>query len=456
MNSDKLSHLAEPLTPAARNLRALLFIAAGLLIIIAAQAPVIVEYIEWGEEDPLSRFIGLSMGLLAGTLIVLQFVLAARLKFLDRVFGVNSLFNVHRFVGATAAVCALMHPLFLFERLPDMGTGPISSKQWTLLVGAALLISLWSAAGFSLWRKFAGLPFHLWWLMHKFGAFAMTAMLFVHVYFVGAGVLEKSILLPVWIAGLLGYLALLVYVKLIKPRRLAAAPFIVRSSWSPGSDARAVEIVSKDGTLPAYMPGQFAFLRFRGKEIGSEEHPFTISSSPTRKDALAFTIRCDGDWTQEAAAIEAGDDVIVDGPYGLFSHLVHGTKAEEILFIAGGIGVTPMLSMLRFMRDTHEKRPVTLIWSLRKLEEAVYLDELQSMKQTMPMFQLVTVASRGEGLADVVGRLDREKLEKLTENISKKAAVFLCGPPQMIESMRRDLKGLGFAGNRIHSEEFSL
>lgn len=448
--------LFKPLSPTQRILWAALIILTGILIIIAAQAPVIVEYMEYGEEDPLSRFIGLSMGLLAGTLVVLQFVLAARLKFLDRIFGLNTLLKTHRITGATAAVCALLHPLFLFERLPDIGTGPISAFQWPLLVGAALLLTMWGAAAFALWRKLAGLRFHIWWLMHKLGGFTIAAMLFVHVFFVGAGVPEKAVLLPVWTAGILGYAVLFLYVKFIKPRLLAADVFVVRSSWSPGADAHAVEIVPQAGEMPAYMPGQFAFLRFLGKDVDAEEHPFTISSSPTRSDALAFTIRCDGDWTRKAATIAPGNDVMVDGPYGLFSHLVHAPKAPEILMIAGGIGVTPMLSMLRFMRDTHEKRAVILLWSLRSLDEAVYTDELDAMGQHMPSFSHAVIPTHGNTSHGATGRLDRAKLSALTEGVSKKAAVFLCGPPQMIESVRKDLRSLGFPGRRIFSEEFSL
>jgi predicted ferric reductase len=93
---------------------------------------------------------------------------------------------------------------------------------------------------------------------------------------------------------------------------------------------------------------------------------------------LQFTIRASGDWTRTVAHLSKGDQARIQGPFGRFGHLFT-TPDREMIMIAGGIGITPMLSMLRFMADHRDPRPVTLIWANRSPERVVYVDEMDAI-----------------------------------------------------------------------------
>jgi predicted ferric reductase len=108
------------------------------------------------------------------------------------------------------------------------------------------------------------------------------------------------------------------------------------------------------------------------KHVSREPHPFTLSSTPSRPGTLQFNIRASGDWTRTVAHLSEGDQARIQGPFGRFGHLFT-TPDRELIMIAGGIGITPMLSMLRFMADHRDPRPVTLIWANRSPERVVYV-----------------------------------------------------------------------------------
>ena len=82
------------------------------------------------------------------------------------------------------------------------------------------------------------------------------------------------------------------------------------------------------------------------RDVSSEEHPFTISSAPGDDGCLAFTVKASGDYTRALRQAVQGDRARVDGPYGRFSYVLRTQPGQPLLLIAGGVGITPMLSML--------------------------------------------------------------------------------------------------------------
>jgi len=106
----------------------------------------------------------------------------------------------------------------------------------------------------------------------------------------------------------------------------------------------------------SYLPGQCMFLTPLSHEVPREEHPFIISSSPAVRKVISATIKASGEFTRQAGCLSQGDRVLVDGPYGNFSFLAR-SYTSRFVFIAGGVAVTPLMSMLRFLRDTSDKAP---------------------------------------------------------------------------------------------------
>ncbi len=102
----------------------------------------------------------------------------------------------------------------------------------------------------------------------------------------------------------------------------------------------------------SYSPGQFAFLRFHSDPVAAEEHPFTISSTPFGTRDIQFTIKESGDFTRTAGALRPGDTANVSGPFGVFTPARFG-ELRHLVMVAGGIGITPMLSILNTVLEKY-------------------------------------------------------------------------------------------------------
>jgi len=396
---------------------------------------------------------GKAAGLLAAMLVMLQFSLSARLKVLDRAFGLDRLLRVHRYFGASAGLLACTHPVLLFMT----GVYPLGSFRWKLwpeFLGAIVLSVLFVVVVTSLWRQFLLLPFESWRRIHQL-TFVVAAMATVHALSHGSD-LAVSWMRLMWLAVFGGYAALFGWVKVIKPHQLLSRPFTVRAVQQLNYNVCCIELVVPPGGEFRHFPGQFAFLRVYGEDISAEEHPFTISSSPSTGGHLSFTIKASGDFTKTVPNARVGDAATIDGPYGRFSYLLRTKPAEELLLIAGGVGITPFLSMLHYLADTQPDRPVTLLWANRTRQDIFAKEDLEEMQKRMPNLGIHHVLSHERDWPGETGFVDEDKLRRLLGEKERKARVFLCGPPAMMVSVSAALRKLGWSRRRIYSERFAL
>jgi ring-1,2-phenylacetyl-CoA epoxidase subunit PaaE len=124
--------------------------------------------------------------------------------------------------------------------------------------------------------------------------------------------------------------------------------------------------------------------------------------------------------------------------------------------IAGGIGITPMLSMLRYMADADETGRVTLVWSNRTEEDIVFADEFLDLERRLKGLRVIHVLTRQSVGTGAGGRLNKNKLDSLLSGCNRQVPVFICGPPLMMDEVRKGLVKIGFSPALIHTEEFRL
>jgi predicted ferric reductase len=282
----------------------------------------------------------------------------------------------------------------------------------------------------------------------------IAAILIVHVLYVSESFTDEVIpRLAVFIAAGL-FLLCLLWVR-SGWLRVRNRPYTISRVETVGTDSTRVDITPSHRTLFAYVPGQFAVVSFRSSHISSEPHPFTLSSTPSRNERLQFTIRASGDWTRQVQNLQPGDRALIQGPFGRFGHLF--TKPNrELIMIAGGIGITPMLSMLRFMADDGDPRPITLIWSNRSRQHAVFDDEMDDLAAKLTGLRRIPIFTIRSQTEKASGRINRKLLEKSLMGCSRGSAIFLCGPPQMMKRVKTDLKILGFPARAIYTEAFGF
>ena len=388
---------------------------------------------------------GKVIGIVAGVLLFLQLVLVSRLGALNRWVGMDQLVQWHRKNGIFLAFLALSHPLFIFGP-EDIQTLPISWEFWPEVVGALLLMGLFYMVASGLLKTWLAFPFHLWMRAHRFGGGFLILAFFVHLLFSSESFEEG---LP-RLAGLvlaLASIVLLLWRHLPFFRPLSR--WAVSGVFPAGVQTTQLVLSSEEKKKFLFFPGQFVFLQFFDSEISSEAHPFTVASAPT-SNQLEFFIGSHGDWTSQLKRVKAGDAVRVEGPYGRFSYLVLSDE-RPLLFIAGGVGVTPMLSMLRFLKENDGKRRVRLVWSVRTPHHLFCVSELSRFQESMDGFSMHLLFSHGLGGR----RLDQEALSQFVEEFLD-AEVFLCGPPPMMRDVGRILVDLGIGKSRIYTEVFGF
>lgn len=406
---------------------------------------------KFGLDKTLLRT-GKIMGLTAGVLMLVQMFIGARIKFLDRIFTLNRLYGVHRINAVVIAGLAVLHPLLVFA--PDDVTAiPVSLDFFPELIGFFLLLILWAMVGTGLFRLFLDLPFQRWRLAHRLAAASAGIALFAHILYVsdtfGSGV-------PLYAAITAAVLFAFLFIhSLIGPYAGKNKRYELIATSPAGRDAVGLALKPESGDVFRYLPGQFAFIRCFSKHVTSEEHPFTISSTPTRPEDIQFTVRRLGDWTGAVSLLQPGDKAVIDGPYGLFT-CATAPADNELVFIAGGIGVTPMLSMLRCLNDVEDKRPVLLLWSNRTREDIVFPEEFSELETRMKNLKIVHILSRDPDYEGEKGRLDGARIRRLMADVSRDAWIYICGPPLMMRSVRRELAQIGFPRKHIVTEEFKL
>jgi predicted ferric reductase len=409
-------------------------------------------YYKFGWDKTLLRS-GKMVGLTAALLLFLQLPLAGRLKWLDRIFSLPRLYGVHRCFAYAVTTLVVLHPVLVF--LPDkMLMIPFEARYWPEWVGAGLLLTIVLQFGLGRWRRKIFKAYQKWLWVHRImGATAMvlltTHILFVSETFERHGLPRNLVLVS---AAMILTLWLWIRLRAVLMRHHG---YTVERIAPAGENAYSIDLRSETGKPMDFLPGQFAFLSFTSPAISREPHPFTISSSPSRSDTLQFTIRGSGDWTRRIKDLQKGDNAALHGPFGHFSHLFV-PRHREIIMIAGGIGITPMLSMLRYMADTRDPRRTTLIWSNRTPKHLFHRQALDAMAGELTDFNWIPTFTREKAKDGHFGRLDRQTLESLLQSHGRSAAVFICGPPGMIRQLRKDLGCMGFEKRAVHFEVFGF
>lgn len=394
---------------------------------------------------------GKSLAMAAGLLLLAQVLLVARVRLLERFVAQNRLISLHRFSGTLLVALAILHPLLVFAP-EDLKSIPPGLRYWPEIIGAILLMALLTTSVLTIGRDYLAIPHQVWKPVHRWTALMVGAAYVIHVFYVNDGYAAG---LPRYViaaeAAVFGAVWLWIAIRPLRRnhlhRVLAVAP--------AGKDALSLELAPVDDRLIRHWPGQFAYLRLRHTVLSSEEHPFTIASQPGRSAGPAFTIRCAGDWTSRLSRLRPGDMVSVDGPYGAFTPAAHG-DADRLVMIAGGVGITPMLSILRAMVEEHDQRALNLIWSTRTPEDVVHADEFQELRNKLPGLEITLIHTRAQGEDRAAGRLDRERLAQILGPCRPGALILLCGPGPFMRQIRKDLKAMGYSGGRIIHEAFRM
>jgi predicted ferric reductase len=190
--------------------------------------------------------------------------------------------------------------------------------------------------------------------------------------------------------------------------------------------------------------------------VCSSDLPFSISSSPVHAQGrLGFTIKELGDFTRTLGTVKVGEHAYVDGPYGAFS-IDRVSSPQGFVFVAGGIGIAPMLSMLSALADRSDKRTHRLFFACRNQTRLTGREEIEVLKGRLSLEVIYVLEEALDGWTGAQGRITRELLDKHLPAARGELCYFICGPKLMIHAAEKDLGALGVPARRVHSELFDL
>ncbi|GGH63977.1 hypothetical protein GCM10010975_30320 [Comamonas phosphati] len=208
-----------------------------------------------------------------------------------------------------------------------------------------------------------------------------------------------------------------------------------------------------------FRPGQ-AFeilLPTADATVGKDDrgHAFSIVSAP-HEDELVFATRMrDSVYKRALGALSPGAEVEIDGPFG--SLLLHKNAARAGVLIAGGIGVTPFMSMIRHAVQQQSPQPLALLYSNRRPEDAAFLDELQAHARALPAFSLhATMTDMVHSAQPWSGATEMIDVAFVRRAIASLPApvFYVSGPPGLVQAMRQTLQQAGIDEDEVRSEEF--
>lgn len=225
-------------------------------------------------------------------------------------------------------------------------------------------------------------------------------------------------------------------------------------------DAKTFRFASSDPAKPmlfSFKPGQFLTLSLSidGKAVNRS---YSISSSPSRPHVIEITVkRVPGGLVSNYLNdhVKLGDKIKVRGPAGKFTCFNYPSR--KILGIAGGSGVTPIMSMARWIVDTAADVDFTFLYSARSPRDIIFRRELEYLATRHPSFRLlVTVSGGGGGLEPwlaLAGRIDEQMVRLAAPDFMERHA-FMCGPAPFMDAVKTSLRNLEFPLDHLHSESF--
>lgn len=222
-------------------------------------------------------------------------------------------------------------------------------------------------------------------------------------------------------------------------------------------DVKSFTLSHPDGTPLDFAPGQYLTLRF---DLDGEpvERCYTISSAPSSSPLLTVTIKRVAEGPVSSLAherLQVGDTVHALGPHGVFSHTLH--QATKLLFLSAGSGITPLMSMLRSIRDSDAEMDVAFVHFARSPRDLIFRAELEAAAAD-PRISVSLICDRDdeeEAWAGVRGRLSLPILLGEVPDLLDREA-FTCGPPGFMAAAAEFLDLLGIGADRLHAESFDL
>ncbi|HRQ76500.1 MAG TPA: ferric reductase-like transmembrane domain-containing protein [Phycisphaerales bacterium] len=401
----------------------------------------------WIEFSAALGFVGFAM-------MVVQFALTARFKPFGAPFGMDTILQFHRQAGIIAVLLVLAHPVVaiianprFIEFYDPRINAPRAAALSIVTVALVLLILL------TLRRRSFGISYERWRLIHGVLGMLVVTIGLGHIMMVGYSLttLWKQ---AVWVLATGAAFYLLLHVRVFKPMVMERRPYRVTNVREERGNCTTLTFAPDGHEGMRFEPGQFAWLTLGETPYTLQQHPFSFSSSAATPRHLEMTIKNLGDFTSTIRDVKPGTKAFLEGPYGGF---IADSSAPGVVIVAGGVGITPGISILRTARDKSDTRPFLLIYGTRDIDHTPFREQLEQLASEINLKVIHVLEQPAEPWSGERGFITHDLLKKYLHETSIQTFHFLvCGPEVMMDAVETSLLHMGVAAHRLKSERFSI
>ena len=406
-------------------------------------------------QDELSS--GLALSAYAGLLI--EFVLSGRFRLVSGQIVIDTTMRFHQLMARSLAMFILVHPFIYVTPMMNSplpwdtsGLHTLGLSMESFATGLIAWLVLMLIIFFAIFREQRGGSYEAWRLLH--GIAAVVIAVFGAHHSIDAGRYSGDSSLAVfWIVLLTVAIFTLLWVYALKPCLQLRKPYSVRSVRPVALKTWELVITPGAGEVIEFSAGQFVWLNIGNSPFSLYENPFSVASAPASRDQLSFIIKEMGDFTRSIGQIVPGTVAYVDGPHGNLT--LQDRNSTGIALIAGGVGIAPLIGILRQMYQDRDKRPIVLFYGNRVHDQIVHGEELLKMQKVLDLRIEHVLGEPPQGWRGRTGVVDNSCLtDILARPDAKNWIYFVCGPLPMIEIVEKALLAKGVPGRQIVSERF--
>ncbi len=423
------------------------------LYLVGVTVPLVASWYFGGPPRALHQELASGLGILAFSMILMEFVLSGRFKSISNGVGIDVTQRLHQMLARTALAFVILHPL-LYQGTPSGGARPWDpTRQLTLTTdlsalstGIAAYLLLPVLVLLAIGRKHLDHSYETWRLMHGVAALVVALLVLHHAVYAGryGG---QTAMTWLWLTGTAAAVGSMVYVYLLVPLRDRARAWRVVSVVPRATRQWELTVTPRNHAGLDYKAGQFVWLNVGHSSFSLKENPFSISSAPAAGPDVSFLIKELGDFTGSVGRIKPGTVAYLDGPFGSLS--VDGRDEPGVALIAGGVGIAPLLGILRQLRLSRDPRKIRIVYGSRVIDQIAYRDELDAEDTT---YVLSEPPPNWQGETGMIGGA---LLDRMFSTEEMRDWVFvICGPTPMMETIEDHLLSRGTRSSRILSERF--
>jgi predicted ferric reductase len=391
-----------------------------------------------------------ALGIVALTVLALQLALPARLGLVVRPLGAEVAVRLHRHLADVLVAAIAAHvALVVVDDPSNLALFDPLGAPWRAKAALAACAALAALIASSVLRRRLRLAYARWRGLHVALGIGALGLGLLHAIGVDHYLISSA---GLGLGALAGAAVLaVVELRMLRPRRLARRPYVLERVRPERGGASTLKLRAEGHGGRPFRPGQFAWLKLADTPHALAEHPFSYSSSAGFPERPEFTIKAYGGFTRRAPQLRPGTRVLLDGPHGSFRAR---PRADRMVLIAGGIGITPAVSMLRSAADAGDRRPFVLIYGSPDWEQVTFREELERLEHRIDLRVVHVLTHPHPDWQGEAGFIDAALLQRQLPYDLHAADVLVCGPPPMLAAVLDGLHRLGVVPENVHAEQF--